>query len=606
MARLARPTSELLPRYDVVVVGSGYGGGVAASRLARAGLSVAVLERGREILPGEFPSSLAGAARELQTFSGGKRIGRHDGLFDVRLGPDVGVLAGCGLGGTSLINANVCLNPDGLVFEDECWPAPIRTDHYLSLAFDRARRMLAPEPLPMAFAPTKLAAFERAAAALGRSVERVPLHMAFEARVNAAGVRQPACVQCGDCMGGCNVGAKTTVHATYLADAVNYGATLFTGLKVRFVEPAREGGWRVVAHASGEAKHVPMRTVTAAMVVIAAGTLGTSEILVRSRERGLSLSDRLGKSVSTNADAVSFSYDERERVGAIGAGYPGKLEGDAPGPAVTGLIDLRRRRDPAERIAIVECAVPSAVAGLLPLLVPAAAAAMPTSELDLQARLAELKDAAASVAGGASNGALAKTQLLLTVGHDSAGGEIVPAGDEVEIRWPDLRSEPVFGRMATILDMAAKASGGSLISNPLSRPPFGGPMLTFHPLGGAPMGRDRTQGVVDHKCRVFDGDPRQAPDAVHRGLYVMDGSVMPRSLGIHPLLTIAAIAERAVMLLARDLGRALDVTQSKTVPVREFKGDGYVEPGASRRRAGWGAPGVLGSFGARLAGERSR
>jgi cholesterol oxidase len=112
MARLARPASELLARYDAIVVGSGYGGGVSASRLARAGLKVAVLERGREFLPGEFPSNLLAAQRETQISVAGKHIGSHSALFDLRMGDDVHAMMGCGLGGTSLINANVCLSPD--------------------------------------------------------------------------------------------------------------------------------------------------------------------------------------------------------------------------------------------------------------------------------------------------------------------------------------------------------------------------------------------------------------------------------------------------------------------------------------------------------------
>jgi cholesterol oxidase len=122
MSRLARPVAQAKPTYDVIVVGSGYGGGVAASRLARIGLSVAVLERGREYLPGEFAESLLAASTSTQINTGGRRVGPADALFDVRVGKDVHALVGCGLGGTSLINAAVCLTPDSMVLEDEAWP----------------------------------------------------------------------------------------------------------------------------------------------------------------------------------------------------------------------------------------------------------------------------------------------------------------------------------------------------------------------------------------------------------------------------------------------------------------------------------------------------
>ena len=111
-------TPALRPHYDVVVVGSGYGGGVAASRLARAGRSVAVLERGREIPTGEFPSRFPDLRGDMQVRGSRLRIGPSTGLFDVRFGADMHVLVGCGVGGGSLINAGVALTPDPRVFAD--------------------------------------------------------------------------------------------------------------------------------------------------------------------------------------------------------------------------------------------------------------------------------------------------------------------------------------------------------------------------------------------------------------------------------------------------------------------------------------------------------
>ncbi|MEJ2517421.1 MAG: GMC family oxidoreductase N-terminal domain-containing protein, partial [Methyloceanibacter sp.] len=115
---LSLDRTAMRPAYDVVVVGSGYGGGIAASRLARAGQSVCVLERGREVPVGGFPSRLPELRRELQVHNGKKRSGSGTGLYDVRLGPDINVVVGCGLGGGSLINAGVALRPDARVFAD--------------------------------------------------------------------------------------------------------------------------------------------------------------------------------------------------------------------------------------------------------------------------------------------------------------------------------------------------------------------------------------------------------------------------------------------------------------------------------------------------------
>ncbi len=570
MSRLARPAAELKPGYDAIVVGSGYGGGVAASRLARMGLKVAVLERGREWLPGEFPRNMLAAQRALQMTGPKVRLGNATALFDLRLGSDVHVLQGCGLGGTSLINANVCLTPDPRVLEDGRWPQLLRTSHWLNVGYHRARAMLAPQPLPAASKPLKLAALEKAAKALGAEVERVPLHIAFETRVNACGVRQPACTECGDCMGGCNVGAKTTVHSTYLTDAANHGAEIYTGLLVRAVDRAADGRWHVVAQRlDRDGAPSPARRISAGMVVLAAGTLGTNEILQRSRERGLALSARLGKQVTTNADAIAFGYNNDVAVNAVGIGHPPRPKAEKPGPGVAGLIDLRSAREPERRLAIVEAAIQSAMAPILPLALSAGSALGIDTDRGLRDRLAEFGRGAESLVLGAYRGAARNTQVFLAVGHDSGTGEIVLDGDKPRIVWPNAAQEPVYAAINAVLTEAVKATGGTFIPNPATLRLLGGNLFTVHPLGGCSMADDRETGVVDGRGRVFDADPAKDPTAVHDGLYVCDGSVMPRSLGVHPLLTITAIAEYVMLLYARDRGATLGVEPMEQPPVRD-------------------------------------
>ena len=224
--RLSSPPDALKSAYDVVVVGSGYGGGVAASRLARAGLSVCVIERGREFVTGEFPNRLPELRRELQIVGGKMRSGRRTGLFDFRLGSDIHVLIGCGLGGGSLINAAVGLRPDPRVFADSAWPEEVRADGLLDQGFARANTMLRPTRYASPSDFIKYRALEAASACFGQSPVPAPVVVSFEDTVNPAGVEQPACTLCGDCCSGCNVGAKNTIALTYLPDAKAHGAEI--------------------------------------------------------------------------------------------------------------------------------------------------------------------------------------------------------------------------------------------------------------------------------------------------------------------------------------------------------------------------------------------
>src|SRR5690242_3900957 len=128
MHRLSSPLKSIKPRYDVVVIGSGYGGAITASRLSRAGMAVCVLERGKERHPGEYPNNPLEATREVQLDLPEGHHGSPTGLFDVRVNKDISVLIGCGLGGTSLINASVAIRPDPRIFEDPRWPEVFRQE----------------------------------------------------------------------------------------------------------------------------------------------------------------------------------------------------------------------------------------------------------------------------------------------------------------------------------------------------------------------------------------------------------------------------------------------------------------------------------------------
>ncbi len=539
-ARLASSLAALKSHYDVVVVGSGYGGGIAAARLARAGKSVCVLERGREFLAGEFPGRFPDLRREMQVEARSWSSGSPSALYDVRMGDDVHVLVGCGLGGGSLVNAGVTLRPDPRVFADPIWPGQLAQDGLLDEGYARARRWLRPARDPRAQERTKYKALQRSSAALGVSPIAPEVAVSFEATINPAGIAQAACTGCGDCCGGCNVGAKNTVALTYLPEARRNGAEIFTQAKVRHIAKSADGSWQVTLRRLDDQKSVTSEiAVTADIVVLAAGTLGSTEILLRSRERGLALSDRIGQRFSANGDIIAFGYGAKIPVGSVGVGHPSKVPDSEIGAAVSGQIELRDADDLANELTIQEGVVPSALAPMLPVLF------VPNGRL---------LGALHSLVAGVYKGPFAGLQTYFAVSHDTADGRFTLQNDKLVLSWPGAKDQPVYARLDQALSKLVTAVGGSYVRNPLAGTVMGHQPATAHPLGGAGMGETCDSGVVDHKCRVFDGSAGAGPDAVHEGLYVIDGSIIPRSLGCNPLLTISALAERAMLHFGRDHG----------------------------------------------------
>jgi len=557
--RLSSRWSELQPHYDVVVVGSGYGGAVTASRLSRAGRKVCVLERGREFQPGDYPDTIMEGAGEIQLDTPLGHVGSRIGLYDLRLNTEMNAFIGCGLGGTSLVNANVSLRPDRRVFDDARWPQALRSDlpTRLDEGYTRALAMLQPVAYPDTSPQLrKLKALEASARAVKGRFYRPPINVTFTAGRNAAGVEQSACTLCGDCVSGCNYGAKNTVLMNYLPDAFDHGASVFTQVGVRSVERAN-GAWRVryqLLESGREAFDGPELVVDADVVVLAAGTLGSTEILLRSKQRGLASSDRIGQGFSGNGDVLGFAYNTRREIDPIGWGQHRRA---AVGPCITGIIDTREVGSLEEGFVIEEGSVPGAIGGFLsPML---AAAAKPFDGNGARGWLARLE----SIVRGPRVGAVANTQVFLVMAHDDGGGLLRLENDRLRIHWPGVGSQPIFARIADSLERASKAIGGTYVASPLSAKLLGTQLITVHPLGGCGMAEDAAGGVVNHKGQVFSGANGAA---VYEGLYVGDGAIIPRPLGVNPLITISALAERNSRLIAHDRGWRIDDGPRSTPP----------------------------------------
>jgi cholesterol oxidase len=567
MERISSLIADMRDHYDVVVVGSGYGGAIAACRLARAGRSVCVLERGRELHPGDFPEHLVDAARHTQTHLGDMHLGPRTALFDFHLGDDITVLVGCGLGGTSLINANVALKADRRVFDDERWPAPLRggRDPLLRRGYDDARHMLGSRRYPND-APElrKLSSLARSGEALGHPVKRPRINVTFEAGMNAAGIHQAACTGCGNCVTGCNHGAKNTVLMNYLPDAHAHGAEIFTTTEVWAVERAGDAPWRVSFHVRDEGRELfdaPTHFVSAEVVVLAAGTLGSTEILLRSARVGLPVSSQLGNRFSGNGDVIGFAYDSDALVSGVGAAKHARWDDDSPGPCITGLIDLRDTPEVDEGLVIEDAVLPSALADVLAVGLAAANAA----DGERPSRTAVAREAVRQVPLRAKKGPLARTQTYLVMSSDDSDGHLRLDGNDVVVHWPDVGDRPVFRRDNETLQKASDAVNASWLRNPFWTRAFGESLITVHPLGGCVMAEDAAHGVVDHRGCVFTG--LEEPDT-HRGLYVLDGSIVPRPLGVNPLLTISALAERACALMIEDWGWEPDPDAPQSAPLR--------------------------------------
>jgi len=550
---LSKPWDQRKSAYDFAVVGSGYGGAITAARIAASANggapSVCILERGREWPIGSFPDRLDEAVREQRSSA------NPLGLYELLNYSDISVIKGSGLGGTSLVNANVAIVPDEDLFERGGWPASIRMPE-MKKYYDRARGVLAARPHPRAAELLKVQALERRAAQLGMKAEALELTVNFDIDgPNPHGVPQVPCTDCGDCVSGCNTGAKNTLYMNYLPMAFRAGADIFTQTKVEWIEKLDGGGWKIHGRHYRSKRSSRKFTLEARNVILAAGAINSTEILMRSQMRGLALSPAIGTSFGGNGDFFGLAYNGDHRTNVLGFGTDTASEraARAPGPTIVGV--LRYRGDGLEnRFTIEDLSFPSAY-------VEAAKAAFPffqredTDAGDEAAERARILRDLTPFGGREADGALNHTMLYLCMGFDDARGFMefdapwFERDGRLRVVWRGAGGQPVFARINQELRRHARAQGASFIENPLWSIFEIRHLITAHPLGGCPMGEDYMQGAVDEFGRVFSGD-----GAVHEGLYVADGAIIPTALGVNPFLTISALAERIAERIVRHEG----------------------------------------------------
>jgi cholesterol oxidase len=531
---------------DAIVVGTGFGGSVAAARLAQGGRSVLVLERGKAYPPGSFPRT----PWELGRATWDPSEGLH-GLYDIWSFHRLDSVVSSGLGGGSLIYANVILRRPEAWFADEGgerWPVGPADleEHYAAV-----ERELGATPYPWADTTPKTRRFREAAENAGLGWREVDLAVSFAPSPGAPpeagvalegprtlhGLQRSTCRRCGECDVGCNFGAKNTLDHTYLTTAHRAGADIRTLCDVVAIEPADAGdgseGWlvRYRVHDAARTGHVTeppegpaVREAVASTLVLAAGTFGTQLLLRRNADRLPGLSPRLGDGVSANGDLLTFAA---------------RCDADRPlhphdGPVITTAIE---HVDGTGGFYLQDAGFPAIGEWMFHAL-GAAEDLWHDRRVLLGLLLRGLRkqrdtNLSAELASLAGRGETSACLMpLLGMGRDAADGRLGLDRDRrLTCDWAIDASRPFFDELLATAGVVARELGGELWDTALGELDR---IITVHAVGGCRMGTDATLGVVD------------AWGAVHgcRNLYVCDGSVMPGAVGANPSLTIAAFAER--------------------------------------------------------------
>jgi cholesterol oxidase len=512
--------------YDVIIVGSGFGGSVAALRLTEKGYRVAVIEAGRRFEDDEF----ARTSWDLRRYLWAPAVGCF-GIQRIHLLRDVMVLAGSGVGGGSLVYANTLYRPLEPFYADKQWAHITDWRAELEPHYDQASRMLGVMTNPSVTPSDEV--MQKVAADMGvaDTYHPTPVGVYFgkpgasvsDPYFGGAGPSRTGCTECGSCMTGCRVGAKNTLMKNYLYLAERGGARIIPMTTVTGLTELADGSFEVAIRKTGRRfRH----KLTASQVVLAAGTWGTQQLLHRMKDSGAlpRLSARLGELTRTNSEAI------------IGAGrFTVDSDRDfSRGVAITSSI----HPDEHTHIEPVRYGKGSNAMSMLQTIATDGASEVPRWKQALRfmvrhpvqtARLLNgyrwsertvillvMQSLDNSITTYLDRGLFGRKRYTSRQGHGEPNPSFIPAGHQAN----QLTAKHIGG--------VAGGTWGEIFDIP----------LTAHFIGGCPIGSDASEGVIDPYHRVHG-----YPD-----LSVVDGSAITANLGVNPSLTITAQAERAFSL----------------------------------------------------------
>ena len=509
--------------FDVIVIGSGFGGSVAALRLTEKNYRVAVLEAGKRFSDKDFPKT----SWRINKFLFFPKLGLK-GIQRIHALPDVLVLAGAGVGGGSLVYANTLYKPPSSYFEDKQWRHITDWNEELSPWYDQASRMLGVAQNPY-MSPSDEAMKEVAdQMGVGHTFKLAPLGVYFgdgagkkaaDPFFGGVGPERNGCLQCGGCMTGCRHNAKNTLPKNYLGLAEKAGAKVFAETTVTKIEQLANGTWLVTAKKSG-AWFGGVRKFSAAQVIVAAGTYNTQKLLHQMKATSVlpKLSDHLGKLSRTNSEALtgtimkkskvdyskgaaitsSFFPDEHTHVEPVRYGKGSNLMGLLQTVMTDGFNINSRRRQWLKQIILK----PRYVLQILDV--------RRWSERTVIALIMQNVDSAITVF---SKRGIFGRRISSRNDSQNPNATYIPAANEVARKIAENRDGIAGGHI------------GDLINAP----------FTAHFVGGCVIGSDSSSGVIDPYHRVWN----------YPTLHIVDGSSVTANLGVNPSLTITAQAERA-------------------------------------------------------------